>query len=157
MSTPPSVTESLRGYWVWFLLLGLAQIVLGFVALGSLFIATLAAVMVFGILLIASGFVQLVSGILSRSWGWFFFSVLVALLDLVVGVFMIEEPVRAALAWTLFLAVVFLVGGLVRMIAAVVERFRNWGWVFFDGLVAFVLGAMLWRRWPEDSLWTIGL
>jgi uncharacterized membrane protein HdeD (DUF308 family) len=157
MSTPPSVTASLRGMWVWFLVLGLALIVIGTVALSYLFLTTVYAVFFFGILLVAGGFVQLVSGILSRQWGWFFFSLLIAVLDLVVGLFMIEEPVRAALAWTLFLAVVFLVGGLFRIIVALVERFTNWGWVLFDGVVTFALGVLLWRRWPEDSLWTIGL
>jgi uncharacterized membrane protein HdeD (DUF308 family) len=157
MSTSPTAPESLRGTWVWFLVLGIALILLGAVFLSSLVVATLATVLIFGILLVASGAVQLVSGILSHRWGLFFLSLLVALLDLVVGVLLIEHPVQAAAGLTLLLAAFLLVGGLARIIIALVERFPNWGWVLLNGLITFVLGIMLWRQWPEDALWVIGL
>ncbi|HEY2157000.1 MAG TPA: hypothetical protein VGH33_15335, partial [Isosphaeraceae bacterium] len=44
--------EALRGNWLWFVILGILLIVLGFVALGSVFIASLAVEMTFGILLL---------------------------------------------------------------------------------------------------------
>src|SRR5439155_1679425 len=89
--------------------------------------------------------------------GLFFLSLLIAILDLVVGLFMIEDPLRAAATLTLILAAMFLVGGLVRIIVALVERFPHWNWVLLDGVITFALGVLLWRKWPEDSLWTIGL
>jgi uncharacterized membrane protein HdeD (DUF308 family) len=48
----------LRKCWPWFLALGLAMILLGFVAIGSQFVATLASVLVFGYLLLAGGVAQ---------------------------------------------------------------------------------------------------
>src|SRR5262249_5727791 len=157
MSMSPPVPEALRGSWGWFLVLGIALIVLGIVALSSLVITTLAVMWIFGVLLVASGIVQLVSGILSRRWGLFFLSLLIALLDLVVGMLMIERPLEAAAALTLLLAAFLLVGGLVRIIVALVERFPNWGWVLLNGVITLALGIMLWRQWPGDALWVIGL
>ena len=40
---------------------------------------------------------------------------------------------------------------------ALAHRFEGWAWLFLSGLVTFVLGVMVWRRWPTDSLWVIGL
>ena len=40
---------------------------------------------------------------------------------------------------------------------ALVDRFPGWGYVLTNGVITLVLGIMLWRQWPEDSLWVIGL
>jgi uncharacterized membrane protein HdeD (DUF308 family) len=55
------------------------------------------------------------------------------------------------------LAAAFLVGGLLRIIIALTHRFRNWGWVLANGVVTFLLGLMIWQRWPEASERVIGL
>jgi uncharacterized membrane protein HdeD (DUF308 family) len=44
--------EALRGNWFWFVLLGVALIVLGSVALGSVAVASLATAMTFGVLIL---------------------------------------------------------------------------------------------------------
>ncbi len=49
---------ALRGNWLWFVLLGVALIVLGIVALGSLWIAGLATAVAIGALLVVSGVVE---------------------------------------------------------------------------------------------------
>jgi len=54
--------EELRHKWGWFLALGVALIVLGVIALGMIPVATLAAVMVLGWLLVFSGIVEAVHG-----------------------------------------------------------------------------------------------
>ena len=32
-----------------------------------------------------------------------------------------------------------------------------WPWVLVQGIVDLVLGVMIFREWPESSLWVIGL
>ena len=58
--------------WYWFLALGVALIVLGSVALGAAWAATLALVGVIGWLLAAGGIVQVVHAFWARQWGGFF-------------------------------------------------------------------------------------
>jgi len=58
---------------------------------------------------------------------------------------------------TLMLAAAFLVGGLVRIVVAVTERFSGWGWVLANGLIGILLGLLIWKHWPTESEWIIGL
>jgi uncharacterized membrane protein HdeD (DUF308 family) len=147
----------LRGCWCWFLALGIALILLGAAAIGAQYVTTLTSVLVFGILLVAGGVVQIVNAVLARGWRAFFLHLLAGILHLVVGGLMIDEPLRAAAVLTLILAVAFLAGGLIRIAYVLFERFSGWPWVLLNGVVTFLLGIAIWRQWPESSLWVIGL
>ena len=145
-----------RVWWLFFVL-GLVSIIVGFLAISSTFIATLASVIVFGVLLLIAGFAEVVHAIMVRNWRGFALHLLTAALYLLVGLFMLEDPVRAAAVLTLLLAAGFFVGGLLRIIYALVERFPAWPWVVLHGVVDLILGGLIWSGWPESSLWVIGL
>jgi uncharacterized membrane protein HdeD (DUF308 family) len=155
----PRYEECLRlsHCWIWFVSLGIVLMVVGVVALCSTFITTLASVLVFGLLLMAGGVVQIVNAFLGRSWRGFFLHLLAGILQLIVGELLIEHPVVAAEGLTLLLAVAFLIGGALRLVYALVENFPGRGWVLVNGLVVFALGVSIWRQWPASSLWVIGL
>ncbi len=44
-----------------------------------------------------------------------------------------------------------------RVALAVSSRHPGWGWGLFSGAVSAFLGMLIWRSWPESSLWVIGL
>jgi uncharacterized membrane protein HdeD (DUF308 family) len=92
-----------------------------------------------------------------RNLRGFALHLLSAVLYLIVGLFMLEDPVRAAAVLTLLLSASFLVGGVLRLVFSLVVRFPSWPWVFLNGLVDLVLGTLIWREWPGSSLWVIGL
>jgi uncharacterized membrane protein HdeD (DUF308 family) len=158
-SLNPNYEECLRLHhcWGWFLGLGIVMMIVGGLAIGAACIATLATVLLFGWLLVVGGVVQVVNAFLARCWRGFAAHLLVGLLQLIVGGIMVSEPLRAAAALTLILAVCFMVGGLLRIAVAVLERFADWGWVLLNGLITWILGIAIWREWPESSLWVIGL
>jgi uncharacterized membrane protein HdeD (DUF308 family) len=131
--------------------------ILGVVAIGSSFIATLATVLVFGILLLLGGLFQVVTSCWGRSWRGFFLHLLAGVLYLIVGVFMIDNPVETAVGLTLLVAAGLLVGGILRIVLSLVERFDGWGWALLNGVVSLILGAAIWRQWPLSGLWIIGL
>jgi uncharacterized membrane protein HdeD (DUF308 family) len=143
--------------WPWFLALGIGLIGLGVMAIIAPFIATLITVTALGILLIAGGVVQLVNAFLARSWRGFFVHLLASILHLLVGVLMVEYPDETAEGLTLLLALAFLVGGCIRIIVALAERFADWGWVLVNGIITAVLGIAIWRRLPESSFVVIGI
>jgi uncharacterized membrane protein HdeD (DUF308 family) len=155
----PRYQECLRLHksWVWFVILGIALMVIGFLAIGSAFISTLTTVWVFGILLMAGGIVQIVNAFLARSWSGFFLHLVVGILHLVVGELMVEHTLMAAEALTLLLAAAFLVDGSVRLVYALFEQFPGRGWMVVNGLITLFLGISIWRQWPESSLWVIGV
>lgn len=149
--------EELRRSWGWILALGVIIVAMGTVGLGSTFLVTLATVVFFGGLLIASGVLQALHGFWQRRWSGFFLDLFCGLLSLVVGVLLVINPAESALALTLVIAAFLLAGGIMRAAAALVIRFPHWGWLLFDGLVSIALGVMIWKQWPFDGLWVIGL
>jgi uncharacterized membrane protein HdeD (DUF308 family) len=154
VANPP---EALREIWAFLAGMGVALMVLGAVAIGSSFIATLATVLVFGILLLLGALFQVVTALWGRSWRGFFLHLLAGVLYLVVGVFMIDYPVETALGVTLLVAVGLLSSGILRIVVSVIERFDGWGWMLLSGVVSLLLGAAIWRQWPLSGLWVIGL
>jgi uncharacterized membrane protein HdeD (DUF308 family) len=145
-----------RLWWLLFAL-GLISLVVGFLAIGSAFIATLASVVVFGVLLLIAGVTEVIHAVMVRNGRGFALHLLSAALYLLVGVFMLEDPIRAAAVLTLLLAASFFVGGLLRIIFSLVVRFPAWPWVLLNGVVDVILGVLIFNGWPESTLWVIGL
>ena len=149
--------EDLREIWAFLVGMGIVLMLLGLAAMGSSFVATLATVVVFGILLLLGAVFQVVTALWGRSWRGFFLHLLAGVLYLVVGVFMIDHPAEAALGVTLLVAIALLAGGIVRIVVSVVDRFDGWGWMLLSGAVSLLLGVAIWRQWPLSGLWVIGL
>ena len=68
---------------------------------------------------------------------------LAGILYLVVGLLMVADPVAAAAGLTLILATAFMIGGLLRIIVALGERFHGWGWVLLNGIITLLLGILI--------------
>jgi uncharacterized membrane protein HdeD (DUF308 family) len=147
----------LRKSWFWFLILGIVLIAAGTFAIAAAFITTLASIVLFGILLLAGGVVQLINAFLARTWKGFVLHLFAGLLYLVVGMLMVEHPVQAAEGLTLMLATAFLLGGAMRVIYALIHSFAGRNWIVMNGFISLLLGIAIWRQWPESSLWVIGL
>lgn len=149
--------DALSGNWFWFVLLGVALIVLGVVALGSTLVASLATAVAIGVLLLAGGTVEMIGAFWCRGWSGFFAHLLSGILSLVVGALFLRAPVNALVVLTLLLACLLLVGGIFKIVAALVHRFSGWGLVLVAGVIDVILGAMIWQDWPAAALWVIGL
>jgi uncharacterized membrane protein HdeD (DUF308 family) len=151
------VVGELRRNWGWLLAWGVALIVVGLIAIGFSFSATLGTVVAFGVLAIVGGGAEIVSSFWARKWGGLVLKLLAGVLYIVVGLLMIAHPVGAAAGLTLMIAAALMVSGLLRIIVAVMHRFSGWPWVVLNGVITLVLGVMIWRQWPESALWVIGL
>jgi uncharacterized membrane protein HdeD (DUF308 family) len=149
--------KAIQKSWFWLLILGIALIVVGFLAMGSSLLTTLIFEIVFGILFLVGSCAELASSIFARKWSGFILHVLAGVLYFVVGLLVLSNPGITAVAITLMLAAVLLVEGMLRIISALMHRFAHWGWALAHGVVAFILGVLIWRHWPEDSLWVIGM
>jgi len=149
--------EALRGNWLWFVVLGVALVVLGTVALGSVAVASLATAVVIGALIFAAGLAETVGAFWCRGWTGFFFHLLSGVLSIVIGVLFLRAPVNALLGLTLLVACFLLIGGIFKVVAAVSYRFAAWGWPLISGIVDVVLGVLIWQEWPESAFWVVGL
>jgi uncharacterized membrane protein HdeD (DUF308 family) len=149
--------DALQGNWLWFLVLGIALIVLGVILLGSPLLATLTTTMVFGVMLIVGGVFECVGAFWARQWSGFFLVLLSGVLSVIVGLLLLRRPVEAMVVITLLLACYLMVEGVFHMIAAFSVRYTSWVWPFLSGAVDLVLGLLIWAQWPSSSLWVIGL
>ena len=161
---PPPFREALRhelaeirANWVGFLVLGILLIVLGTFLIVAPWIGTLATVWLLSVLLIVSGVAQFVGAFWVRRWSGFFLSLLAGVLYVAIGVLIFDRPVAAAEGLTLVIAAFLVVGGVFRIAAALSMRFESWLWSLISGVIALLLGVLIWRQWPEASLWVIGL
>jgi len=149
--------DALRGNWFWFVLLGVALVVLGTVALGSVAVTSLAAAVALGVLLLLGGVAECVGAFWCRGWSGFFLHLLSGVLSAVVGLMFLRAPLGALTSLTMLVACFLMVGGLFKIVGALSYRFAAWGWALAGGVVDLVLGVMIWQEWPASALWVIGL
>lgn len=146
-----------RKYWGWFLAIGILLIALGALAIGFENWATEITVVILGVILSVAGVLQISSGLYAARWTGFSLSLFLGLFYIIAGGLCIFKPMQSSLAISLLIAALFLVGGLFRVVTALIHRFDNWGWVVFSGLIATFLGILILAEWPESALWVIGL
>lgn len=142
--------------WGWYVTLGIVLILLGIYAIWAETAATLASVIVLGVVLLIAGFAQIIGAFMARGAGHVILLLLVGALDIIVGLMLLEHPVAGALTITLLLAALFVFGGIFRFISALWLQFPHYGWMAFSGIVSFILGILLWTQWPVSALWFIG-
>jgi uncharacterized membrane protein HdeD (DUF308 family) len=155
---PAQMLGDLAHNWGWLLALGIFLVVMGLIGLGMTIWLTLATVLIFGIFLLVAGVLQLVQTFTCRGWRSALWHVIIAILYILAGIDIIEDPLRASKLLTLLLAAALIGIGVVRIIIALQWRgLKNWGWPFIGGVAAIILGFMILTSWPISGFWVIGL
>lgn len=160
ISPSPSLAqevESLRRHWPWFMALGIAMVVLGTIAIGDAVVATEAATVLFGFLLLAGGISLIVSAFWAGKWSGTLLHLLIGVLYVIVGLMIVDSPANSAVQLTLIIAFFLIFSGIFRVIYALSERFTGWGWVLLNGAVSMLLGFLIYKQWPYSGMWVIGL
>jgi uncharacterized membrane protein HdeD (DUF308 family) len=153
-----SDVEPLRAKWGWIVALGAVYLVAGFVALGSVLLATVVSVFLVGIMMIIAGVAEVISAFEVRGWGKFLLWLLLGALYIIAGLVTFQNPLLAAAVLTLILGVALVASGIMRIILAFsVQREAPWIWVLLSGVITLVLGALILARWPVSSLYILGL
>jgi uncharacterized membrane protein HdeD (DUF308 family) len=147
--------ESLRLKWGWILALGIAQIVIGVVALGDTVTLTFISVLVLGWLLIVSAIVHIVHLMRHREVSSFW-HILNIIIDFAAGLYLIARPGIGAIILTLVLSAFLMATGIMRFIAAFSGEPPHKFWVIVNAVVAVLLGILLWVHWPWSGFWFIG-
>lgn len=143
--------------WGWFLAIGVALVFLGFIAIGAATFVTMASMVFFGALLMIGGVVQAVNAFKTRFGESFWLNLLAGVFYFIVGGLLFMHPTVGALTVTLLLAAFYTVSGLFKIISSLSQRYSQWGWVLFSGIVSLLLGLLIWSEWPISGFWIIGL
>jgi uncharacterized membrane protein HdeD (DUF308 family) len=153
-----SSIEHLRARWGWFAALGAAFILFGMIAFGSLVTATIASVLVNGVMMIMAGIAEIGIGVHMKTWGRLVLLCAAGALLVIAGIFCIANPPLAAGVLTLCLGAGLCAAGLVRIyVASQMGPDAPWRIAILSGLVTFLLGVVILARWPVDSWYVLGL
>ena len=148
----------LRAKSGWIVALGVVYLIAGFIALGSVAMATVASVFFVGIMMILAGVVEIVNAFQVKSWGKFILWLLLGVLYVVAGFAAFENPLLAAAVLTLVLGVALIVSGFMRIILAFgMKEGMPWMWIVLSGVITFLLGAIILAHWPVSSVYVLGL
>jgi len=149
---------ALHGKWGWIVALGVVYLIAGFVALGSVVMATVASVLVVGAMMIVAGAAEIIGAFQMKSWGKFLIWALLGVLYVIAGFLTFDNPLFAAVLLTLFLGASLIAFGAVRLFLAFsMKRESPWVWVALSGAITLLLGLLIVARWPVNSVYILGL
>lgn len=147
-------------HWVFYLVEGVVLLVLGASAIVLPPLATLAVTIILGWLFFVSGVVGLFTTFWMRATPGFWWSLLSAVLGIVVGLLLLAMPVSGAVSLTFVLIAFFIIEGIASIMYALDHRREaggQWGWMLVSGIIDLVLAAMILAGLPSTAVWAIGL
>jgi uncharacterized membrane protein HdeD (DUF308 family) len=151
---------ALRERWMAYLIEGVLLVVLGAAAIVVPNWATLTATIFLGWLFLFSGILGLVTTIWLKMAPGFWWSLLSAVLAIVVGALLIGWPVGGAISLTLALLIYFAMEGIFSIMFGL-EHQRSlsgrWGWLVLNGVIDLFLVGVILVGLPGSAVWVLGL
>jgi uncharacterized membrane protein HdeD (DUF308 family) len=155
-----AVSAAIHRHWGLFLLEGILLIVLGSLAVLVPAIASVAATIVFGWILLLSGVIGLITTLRARQAPGFGWSLLSAIIGIAAGVVLLAMPVQGTLSLTAVLIAFLLVEGVASILYAFEHRkglSGRWSWMLASGIIDVVLALILMAGLPGTAVWALGL
>jgi uncharacterized membrane protein HdeD (DUF308 family) len=155
-----SVTKSFHAHWKLFLIEGIVLLILGILAVVVPQVATIAAAVLIGWLLLVSGIVGLIATLRMRAAPGFGWSLISAILGIVAGGILLAWPLSGALSLTLILSIFLVIEGITSILFALEHKRElsgRWGMMLLSGIVDLILAAIIFKGFPGTATWAIGL
>lgn len=157
MATQGPVVKAARTFSGWLIVAAILFIVLGAFAIIEPAMAELGVALLVGWLLIFGGVSHFVSAFEGGGARRVLFEILAGVVFVIGGYYMLTHPQLALSTLTLVLAAVILAAGVCEIITYFRLRSEQAsGWILFNGIIALILGALIWLHWPSSSVWAIG-
>lgn len=142
----------------WFIVVGIILIILGALALGYQFIATVFSVYFIGTLLIIAGVAQVLHSFSIKGFGQTALWAIMGILYIFIGLMSFVKPIAVSSALTLVISFLLIMSGFTQIFAAFNNRnLPRWGWILTSGIITLILGLIIITGWPYDSLWVLGM
>jgi uncharacterized membrane protein HdeD (DUF308 family) len=140
----------------WDIVWGVLLLVAGFAVLAHAAVATAVSVYFLGWLAVIGGLVGLVAGLFRIGKGGFWPAIISGALLLVLGVVILRNPAASVVTLTLLAGTLFLMGGVLRLVAAF-QIDQNRGIMIFSGAVSLILGLLVVFNLFEASFVLLGV
>jgi len=137
---------------------GIVLLIAGFLAVTSPLYAGLSITIMVGAMLAVSGIGQCVVAFKAGAFGRGVVVFLVGVAMLLVGLYLMQQPVTGLAKLTIILMAYLIATGLAEIIFAFqVRPAAGWTGVLANGAVTLILGILLWRQFPLSGAWAIGV
>ena len=151
---------ALRDHWVAYLIEGILLVILGAAAIVVPVWATLTVTIFLGWLFLFSGIFGLITTFWLRQAPGFWWSLLSAVLGIVVGALLIGWPISGAISLTLVLIAYFVIEGIFEIMFGLEHKrllSGRWGWLVLNGVIDLVLAGIIVFGLPGTAVWVLGL
>ena len=155
-----AISAAMHRHWGLFLLEGIVLIVLGSLAVLVPALASVAATIVFGWILLLSGVTGLITTLRARQAPGFGWALLSAIIAIAAGVVLLAMPVQGTLSLTAVLIAFLFVEGVASILYAFEHRkglSGRWSWMLASGIIDVVLALILMAGLPGTAVWALGL
>jgi uncharacterized membrane protein HdeD (DUF308 family) len=144
--------------WEWLVALGVVQIIAGSIAIAVPVVASLAAVAVFGALLIMTAIFQTIYAFKIRARPRSALYEFGGIPYAIAGLLVVIYPIGGALTLAVMIAILLIADRTPRVgFAMTVRPLAGWGWFIAAGLGSILVGVILLIGWPKTALWVTGL
>ena len=152
-----SVPTVLKKSLTWSIVVSVLMIVAGILAIIVPPIAGIVVTVFVGWLLVFSAGAHFVFAWHARATRGAIWEVLVGILYLLVGGYMLINPVLGMVSLTFALAIYFVVEAVLEFVLSYRLRpMPGSGWLLFDGIITAILAVIIFATWPLSSAWAIG-
>ena len=154
------LARSLHRHWKLFLAEGILLILLGCAALLLPLIAGLAITILFGWLFLLIGATGLASTFAMRHAPGFWWSLISAILTILLGGLLLFFPGLGLVSLTYLLIAFFVAEGIVTIMYALEHRrdmSQRWGWMLLSGIIDLFVAFIILIGLPGSFAWALGL
>jgi uncharacterized membrane protein HdeD (DUF308 family) len=154
-SSVPTIVKKSLG---WSIAISVVMIAAGILAMIIPPAAGLAVTVFVGWVLVFSGLLHFVYAWQSREARASLWEVLVGILYVFIGGYLLWNPIIGLASLTFALAVYLFFEAVLEFVLA--YRLRpapGSGWLAVDGVITLILAILIWRTWPSNTPWVLGL
>jgi len=144
--------------WGWYLVLGIALVMFGTIAIAAPVLFTGTTLLFLGWLLIFGGIVQTIYSFWTIKEGNFLMELLIGILYLIFGILLVNNLLGTAVVATSLIAIFFLIEGTLKIVLSLqVRPMFNWGWMLAGGIISIFFSLIILFNLAATSLMLIGL
>jgi uncharacterized membrane protein HdeD (DUF308 family) len=157
MATEAPVVKTAKTFTGWYIAAAVLFILVGLFAIAEPAVAGLGVAILVGWLLIFGGVAHFVAAFQGGGAPRVAYHVVAAIIFVIGGLYLLMHPLLGLSTLTLLLAGVILAAGVLEIVAYFRHRTQaGAGWMLFNGIIALLLGGLIWFHWPSSSVWAIG-
>jgi uncharacterized membrane protein HdeD (DUF308 family) len=145
----------IRSNWIYFVILGIALMGAGAMAIVLPAVSAMAANRVLGLVLVMSGILPIFQSTKMLHWTGFAWNLALGILLLIGGTLIYLDPFKGVVTITLLIAVVIVAYGVTQVAFALkIRRQSGWLWFLISGCIALIVSALLVMKLPYNQSFT---